>query len=272
MRALLVSLWATSMAWAGGIAVSPPRFDILLTGTTATETLKVVNLGDAPLTLKISVVHFGLDEENRLQLLPPSPQSADQWLVITPLEFTIEPGKSQSVRFAVKPRVQPEAGEHRAMIFLQEQPPKEKPFATLNLAEVGVGVYVNVPPVERKAAVHCVDFRWLANSLWAALDVESLGNAHVRPQAYYVVWPLASFPGKPGSAPVQETPGGPVKAPEGSVLAGLVPDIPILPGTRRTLRFSLGTVPPGEYVVELVGAVEQEEVSWAVPLTVPATR
>lgn len=269
MRAFLVGLWATSVAWAGGIAVSPPRFDILLTGTSATETLKVVNLGDQPLTLRTSVAHFGLDENNSLQLLPPTPQSADQWLVVTPLEFTIEPGKSQSVRFAVKPRVKPEPGEHRAMIFLQEQPPKQRPFATLNLVKVGVGVYVNVPPVHRQALVHCVDFRWLENSLWVALDLESLGNAHVRPQVAYILWPLAAFPGKPGSVSVQESPGGPVKAPEGSVLAGLVPDIPILPGTRRTLRFSLGTVPPGEYVVELVGKVEQEEVSWAVPLTVP---
>lgn len=269
MRALLVSLCATSMAWAGAIAVSPPRFDILLTGSTARETLKVVNLGEQPVTLKVSVGHFGLDEDNRLQLLSPTPQSADQWLVVTPLEFTIEPGKSQSVRFAVKPRVKPEAGEHRAMLFLEEQPPKDRPFATLNLAKMGVGVYVNVPPVQRQALVHCVDFRWLGDSLWAALDVESLGNAHVRPQVSYIVWPLASFPGKPGSVSVQESPGGPVKAPEGSVLAGLAPDIPILPGTRRTLRFSLGTVPPGEYVVELVGAVEQEKVFWAVPLTVP---
>ncbi len=266
----LLTWLVAGCAFAGGIAVSPPRFDIELTGASVSESLKVVNLGEAPVSLKVSVAHFGLDEDNRLQLLPPNPQSADQWLVVTPLSFELEPGKSQTVRFGVRPRVKPEPGEHRAMIFLEEQPPQDRPFATLNLARVGVGVYVNVPPVSRQAVVHCVDFRFLAGQLWAALDVESRGNAHVRPAAWYVVWPAASFPGQPGTATVQEVPGGPVKVPDGATLAGVVPDIPVLPSTRRTLRFPLGSVSAGEYVVELFGRVEGESLSWAVPLTVPA--
>ncbi|MGC8916443.1 MAG: fimbrial biogenesis chaperone [Thermoanaerobaculum sp.] len=265
----LLSWLVAATAYAGGIGVSPPRFDITLEGPTAADAFKVVNLGESPLHLKVSVAHFGLDEENRLVSLPPTPQSADQWLVVTPLEFVIEPGKTQTVRFAVRPRVKPEPGEHRAMIFLEEQPPQDRPFATLNLARVGVGVYVNVPPVERQARVHCVDFRWLAGKLWAALDISSLGNAHVRPQAFFVVWPEKAFPGTVGSHPVQKEPGGPVAVPEGASLAGAVPDIPVLPQTRRTLRFILGSVPPGEYVVELFGRVENEVLSWAVPLTVP---
>lgn len=257
------------VVWGGAVAVSPPRFDIELTGPSATEAFKVVNLGEHPVRFQVSVAHFALDENNRLQVIAPSPQSADQWLVVTPLTFTVDPGKAQSVRFAVRPRVKPEPGEHRAMIFLQELPPENKPFAMLNLAKIGVGVYVNVPPVERKARLHCVDFRWLGDALWAALDIESLGNAHVRPQGHFVVWPQALYPGRPGTAPVQETFGGPVKVPEGAVLAGLIPDVPILPGTRRTLRFPLGSVEAGEYVVELVGQVQGEEFAWALPMTVP---
>jgi len=237
----------------------------------ATEALKVVNLGDAPVRFAVSVAHFTLDEDNRLQLAPPSPQSADQWLVVTPLEFSIEPGKSQTVRFAVRPRVPPEPGEHRAMIFLEEQPPENRPFATLNLAKVGVGVYVNVPPVVRKAVVHCVDVRVVGGQLTGMLDIESAGNAHVRPQASYVVWPKNRFSGEVGRRTIQE-PGGAVKVPEGASIAGMVPDIPVLPGTRRTLRFPLGLVPPGEYVVELWGRVEGEKLSWALPVTVPERR
>jgi len=264
------ALLLASLAQAGGIAVSPPRFDIELTGASAAEALKVMNLGDAPLSLKVSVVHFGLDEENRLTLLPPNPQSADQWLVVTPLAFEIEPGKSQTVRFAVRPKVKPEPGEHRAMIFLEEQPPRERPFATLNLVKVGVGVYVNVPPVLRRAQVHCVDVLWQGGQLRGLLDVESLGNAHVRPQVFWVLWPAAAFPGKVGSIPVQEVPAGPVKVPPGALAAGVVPDVPVLPGTRRNLPFALPSAPPGEYVVELFGQVQEEKLAWALPVSVPA--
>lgn len=257
-----------ALAAAGGIAVSPPRFDILLSGPTAAESFKVVNLGDEPLRMKVTVTHFGLDEANQLVSLPPSEQSADSWLVVTPLEFVVEPQRSQTVRFAVRPRVKPTPGEHRAMIFLEEQPPEEKALVMRNLARIGVGVYVNVPPVERRAKLHCVDVRWHGREAIGLLDVESLGNAHVRPDIAWIVWPQARFPGRAGT-PVTRTAAGEVQTPTGAVRAGLVPDIPFLPGTRRMLRFSLGRLEPGEYWVELAGKVENEEVLLALPLVVP---
>lgn len=265
-----LSFWlgCAALGEAGGIAVSPPRFDILLTGPTAAESFKVVNLGDAPLHMRVSVAHFGLDEENRLVTLPPTEQSADSWLVITPLEFVVEPQKSQTVRFAVRPRVKPTPGEHRAMIFLEEQPPEDKALVMRNLARIGVGVYVNVPPLERHAKVHCVDVRWQGRDAVGLLEVESLGNAHVRPNLTWLVWPASSFPGRAGT-PVPRTPSGDLQTPAGALRAGFVPDVPFLPGTRRTLRFSLGALEPGEYWVELSGKVENEEVLLALPLVVP---
>ena len=38
-------------------------------------------------------------------------------MIINPVEFTIPAGGEQVVRFAVRPRAQPEPGEHRAMVF-----------------------------------------------------------------------------------------------------------------------------------------------------------
>ncbi|MCS7181511.1 MAG: fimbria/pilus periplasmic chaperone [Thermoanaerobaculum sp.] len=257
----------THLAFAGGIAVSPPRFDILLTGPTAAESLRVVNLGETPLHLKVSVAHFGLDEENRLVSLPPTEQSADQWMVITPLEFVVEPQKSQTVRFAIRPRVKPQPGEHRAMIFLEEQPPEEKNLVMRNLARIGIGVYVNVPPVERRAQVHCVDVVWDGSQALGMLDVESLGNAHVRPAMTYILWPLHAFPGQPGT-PLTRGPEGSLLTPPGALRAGDVPDIPVLPGTRRLIRFPLGALEAGEYWVELAGRVANEELAVALPLRV----
>lgn len=256
------------VAQGGGIAVSPPRFDILLTGPSAAESFKVVNLGDAPLRLKVSVAHFGLDEDNRLVTLPPTEQSADQWLVITPLEFVIEPTRSQTVRFAVRPRAKPVPGEHRAMIFLEEQPPEDKALVMRNLARIGVGVYVNVPPVERRARLHCMDVLWQGREAVGALDVESLGNAHVRPDVVWVLWPGGRYPEGAGTPVARDADGTP-QLPEGALRVGLVPDIPFLPGTRRVLRFSLGAVEPGEYWVELAGQVGEEPVHAVLPLRVP---
>lgn len=256
-------------AFAGAVAVSPPRLDITLAGSQAAEAVKVVNLDQTPLHVKVSVVHWRLDEHNRIELIPPTPQSADQWLLITPLEFVVEPGKFQTLRILVRPRVKPEAGEHRAMIFLDEQPPETKEFATRNLARIGIGVYVVVPPVERKAVFHCADAGFFQKPM-ALLDVESTGNAHVRPAVQYVVWPQSAFPGRPGTARVQESPTAPIVTPLGAVAAGLVPDIPVLPGTRRKIVFALAeSLPAGEYWLDLSGRIDSLSVSEAVPFIVP---
>ncbi|BCW93097.1 MAG: molecular chaperone [Acidobacteriota bacterium] len=256
-------------ALAGAIAISPPRLDITLTGTQAAEAVKVVNLDTNPIRLKVSVAHWRLDEHNRVEVIPPTPQSADQWLLITPLEFVVEPGKFQTLRILVRPRVKPEVGEHRAMIFLDEQPPDTKEFATRNLARIGVGVYVWVPPVERKAIFHCADAGYFQKPM-ALLDLESTGNAHVRPAVQFVVWPKEKFPGKAGTVKVQESPSSPVVVPAGAVAAGLVPDIPVLPGTRRKIVFPLAeSLPAGEYWLDLSGQVDSLPIAEVVPFIVP---
>lgn len=240
-----------------------------LTGSQAAEAVKVVNLDQTPLHLKVSVVHWRLDEHNRIEVIAPTPQSADQWLLITPLEFVVEPGKFQTLRVLVRPRVKPEAGEHRAMIFLEEQPPKTEEFTTRNLARIGVGVYVWIPPVVRKAVFHCADAGFFQKPM-ALIDVESLGNAHVRPAVQFVVWPKERFPGRPGTAKIQESPTAPIVTPVGAAAAGLVPDIPVLPGTRRKIIFALAeSLPAGEYWLDLWGQVDSVTISEAVPLVVP---
>lgn len=261
--------WLSAYAFAGAVAVSPPRLDITLTGSQAAEAVKVVNLDQTPLHLKVSVAHWRLDERNRIELIPPTPQSADQWLLITPLEFVVEPGKFQTLRILVRPRVKPEVGEHRAMIFLEEQPPQTEEFTTRNLARIGVGVYVWVPPVVRKAVFHCADAGFFQRPM-ALIDVESLGNAHVRPAVQFVVWPKESFPGRPGTAKIQESPTAPIVTPAGATAAGLVPDIPVLPGTRRKIIFALAeSLPAGEYWLDLWGQVDSVTISEAVPFVVP---
>lgn len=270
-RALALLLLASGgEVYAGAVAVSPPRLDVTLSGSQGVEAIKVVNLEENPLHFKVRVVHWRLDEQNRIQLIPPTPQSADQWLVITPLEFVVEGGKFQTVRVLIRPRVKPEAGEHRAMIFFDEQPPEKPEFTTRNLAQIGVGLYVYVPPVERKAVFHCADAGFFRKPM-ALLDVESLGNAHVRPAVQFVVWPAERAPARAGSVRVQETPSSPPSVPVGAAAAGLVPDIPVLPGTRRKIVFPLAeSLPPGDYWLDLWGHLDSLEIAELVPFVVPA--
>ena len=87
---LLVFLAVTPAA--AQIGVSPPVVEIDLNEPARTRTVRLFNYGNSPVEVQVRVHNWELDEVNRVRILPPTEQSLDQWLVINPLHFTIQPG------------------------------------------------------------------------------------------------------------------------------------------------------------------------------------
>lgn len=255
------------------VAVSPPRFEIELGSQPVNESLKILNLGEDPVVVEVSVYPWVLDEANQVQIVEPDEQSLDQWMVINPLRFTIPGGGSQVVRFSIRPRVQPEPGEHRAIIYLKQILPEiAEENAPLRVSfRLGVGVYAWVGEVAREATVHSVNPVPSSTPPAFELDVSSRGNAHVRLEGQYAVWRAEDFPGTDSTSPIEGINTPAAEVPESILEVGSLPTLPVLPDTRRTLTLQLlEELPPGDYVLALNGAVAEVSIDQAISFEVRA--
>ena len=265
-----VALAGRAAAQTASIGISPLRIEVALGSRPVAEAIQIMNLGTAPIELSVSVSNWILDEANQVQAIAPTEQSLDQWIVISPLRLSLPPGRLQTVRFTVRPKVKPEPGEHRAMIFFDEVPGAEPPVqGTRVVGRVGVAVYAHVGEVTRRAVLNCLEVVTAKRAAAAVFDITSEGNANARMSGRYVVWPADRFPGLPATAPPPPV-GGNSMVPEGAIEAAELPPTPVLPGFRRriVMRFAR-EFEPGDYVLEVEGQLGEQPLRLAYPFVVP---
>lgn len=251
------------------IAVSPSKFELKLGARSTTQSVTLMNLSDKPVDIDVTVANWGLDEASQIQLLEPTEQSLDQWMVINPLRFTVPGGGSQTVRFSIRPRVEPEPGEHRAMIYFNQVLPEEDAQVVRVKFSVGVAVYGLVGDVERRGTLHNVDVVSGTNPLVARLDVSSDGSAHVRMAGQYAIYPASDYPGSENTGWSPDARPNEIETPELAVASGALPARPVLPTTRRELLLQVrDELPPGDYVLDLNGELQGSAIDMAVPFTI----
>ncbi len=234
----------------GQIGVAPSMFELSIGDKPVNESVRIFNLKKTPTTVKVEVYNWTLDEKEEVKLLPPDKQSLDRWILINPLSFTIEPGKSQVVRFSIRPTVKPDPGEHRAMIYFIEQPSTAKADSAKALEilfKLGVGVYGQADPVKRAGSLNQFSFDKTSSSLVA--DISNSGNVHTRLKGNYSIWKKDAFPGigAAGKLSEQQKPENSVK---GLLVSGQINQSPVLAGSRRVIRTQL-LMPktPGSYII-----------------------
>ncbi|KZK74531.1 MAG: hypothetical protein A3K90_05255 [Pelodictyon luteolum] len=239
----------------GQIAVSPSMFEIPIGAQPATRSIRLKNLKETPVTLKVEIYNWTLDGNNTLQESPPSPQSIDQWMVINPLAFTIAPGKEQVVRFSIRPRVQPEPGEHRAIIYFNEQPSSTTKGGVEMLFRLGVGIYAYAEPIVHKGTLTALTLDRNRKTIHA--ELMNRGNVHTRMKGSYAIWRKGTFPGFSSMAACVNLKPGEEK-PEGFIRAGNLNNSPVLAGTQRSIATAI-PIPdadPQNYVIAVQGTVD----------------
>lgn len=238
----------------GQVAVSPTKVELKIGPNPVYQSIRLKNMKPYPVTIKVEVNNWTLDENNNLKSIPPDEQSLDRWMVINPLNFTVEPGGIQVVRFSIIPRNRPAPGEHRAIVYFIEQPSngEDRPFDML--FRLGVGVYGNVDPIRRSAELKGLVFERSSRTLKA--DIENGGNVHARFIGDYAVWKTGSFAGFGAMKAYLEDPEE-VKKPEGLVAYGKMNPTPVLDGRRRTISTGIGVLPSGgDYTVTVQGSID----------------
>lgn len=260
---------------AAQIGVSPPRTEFSLDGPSKTHTIRVFNLGERTVEIAVKVYHWDLDENNTVRIIPSTEQSLDQWMIINPLSFTLEPGGSQAVRFAARPKVRPEPGEHRAMVFFEQQPDAEMraaPEQQRVLFNLGTSVIGLAEPVIRDAVVHS----FAADPDAIDIEIESRGNTHVRLKGQWALWPADRFPGHDRTGLINGLGDrDDVELPPGMAAAWPLNPLPVLPGTRRIITTRLRTdgLAPGPYVLDIHGTVAGVDIgrTFTIELSPPTT-
>jgi len=168
------------------MAISPSRIE-MSPEKKATESITVLNLGSEPMQVEVYVQNWDFDANNNYRALPPNEQSLDQWLIINPVRLSIPAKSQQTVRLAVRPRVKPEDGEHRAMVFFRQLNQQGKGF---NFKfNVGVPIYANFGEVNREAELLGMEFDPI--KLRFVFDILSRGNAYVRPEGVFIAMKAA---------------------------------------------------------------------------------
>lgn len=249
-------------------AVSPMRVEFELGNRPVTRALKIVNHSNRRMELSIRVANFDMDEANKVREIAPTAQSMDQWIIVRPLKVALDAGQTRTIRFAVRPYVKPKPGEHRAMIFIASENPREK-NGKLDIGfRFGVAVYGSVGKISRVATLHGVE----AKPKSIALDISSHGNAATRFLGSYGIWKSKAFPGTEAAAARLELRKFRVKQnykPDGAIAARPVPALPVFPGTRRQVVAEVdGKLAPGKYTVLVAGRLGSQAIQRTVSLTV----
>lgn len=245
------------------IAVSPARFELNIDNKRKTQTLEIVNSSDREVTIGIDLSNFDLDDNNQLRELPPTEQSLDQWIAINPTRVKIPANGRRTMRFAIRPQVEPQPGEHRAVIFLNQDTSQENAEGMRFKFRVGVVVYGQVGEADRSAVLHDVAL----DNRGIAMDIQNVGNAHARFKGIYAVWDVASYPGDAAAADLLRNIQDTRKASEdvvapGTLAAGVMSATPVLPGARRTIVQELPeTAKAGQRKVYLLGKLGDAPVS-----------
>ncbi|UWX57071.1 molecular chaperone [Chlorobaculum sp. MV4-Y] len=217
------------------------------------DSVTITNYKKRPATFRIELYAWTLNEHHEFKIIPSSPASLDQWMVVNPLRFTIPPGGQQTVRFSIRPRLKPAPGEHRAIMFLVEEPTPGAPATgTPVFMKFGISIYGYVKPVIHSACLQELSFNQSTGVISA--HVINSGNVHTRLRGKYAVWKKGQFPGLEATKQVLETlkPG---KEPAGYVTSGIIPGNPVLAGGERhySLKTSLPKQSRDPYVVAIIG-------------------
>jgi hypothetical protein len=260
-------------ATAINVGVTPPRIELKLDGgKTRSQSIRVFNPASEPIEIKAYVRSWTMSEDNRLQDIDSSEQSLDKWIVFTPSRFTIPARGSQTFRFSVRPKVQPQPGESRAVVYFEEILPVDPNVKGIRITgRIGVVIYGYVGDIKRVGVVNSVTVDTKPKTPQAIFDISSQGNGYVRLAGQYSIWNADKYPGAEATKSIANLGKPDAKLPAAVVEAGLLPDAPVLPNNRRQIKLPINkTLPPGNYVLDINGKLSGTPIDQGIPFTIPS--
>jgi P pilus assembly chaperone PapD len=255
------------------MGISPDRYQITFDERGGeTQALMIHNLSNSPMKVKLNVSNWELDDNNRVKVIGPTEKSLDQWIVINPLSVTIPPGTPQTIRWAIMPRLKPEPGEYRALVFIEEDTPVQTGEGEGTQVRMqmryGLPIYAQVGERTQSAELNSIDVDRDNNRVF--LDITNTGNSHGRLAGTYGIWRATEFPGTDEALSMLRAAAGRPYDQESFVM-GQLPGTVILPENRRSIPLDIPLPLPGDYVVQFNGEFAQLQITDVIQVTQPGT-
>lgn len=234
---LLWILCVWSPAWAKlDLEVSPIRAEHQLqAGEMETNVVRVQNLGDEPLRIRVSFQDWQLDRQGELRFSRPGthPRSLARWLELNPPDFQLQSGQTREVRYTMTVPATAAPGSYWTALLVDSQAVKPGTVSPKRLAVVGrvaVMLYNTVGQVEVSGRFESFQVLPERRQLKFILTLANPGQVFFRPRRSKIS----------------------IKDPQGQEIAQVeVPDVPILPGTTRDLIWTKDLpLKPGQYQAE----------------------
>lgn len=117
---LLFCLFSSNVM--ANITLFPTAIDFNESARQRSQTLTVINKGDKVQTYRVSLIALEQDENGKYKNVEKTENNADDLLVFSPKQFTLAPGKKQSVRVAFKSLSKVKEGEYVSRLQVREMP------------------------------------------------------------------------------------------------------------------------------------------------------
>ena len=272
LRALCLAACLAAGSVHAQLGLSPSYLDLGEAEARRTQVFRVTNFGDQPVHVRTELAAFDIDERGEVAEIAPNVRSLERHLVISPIEFDIPARGSQAVRLALRPTGALSSGEYRGVVY----------FRLAGAASLGEGarmpisyrlggaVYVQVGETTRAAVLEGID---TIDGREVGFSLRATGTANARLHGRYVVWRKQAW-GQGQALPPLPQENKPV--PDGLVMNGALPGRPVLPGKRVRYASPLSRdeqrLPAGDYVIHVVGGLEQESIERVIPFHVDPAR
>lgn len=116
---LLMSYFITTQAMAD-IGIFPQAVDFPENGKKRSQTLNIFNQSKNPQTYRVSMIEYTQDENGKYVKAETVSNSAQKYLIYSPKQFTLMPGKMQAIRIARKSLGDAKDGEYVSHMLVSE--------------------------------------------------------------------------------------------------------------------------------------------------------
>ena len=214
-------------------------------GTEETNVIQVNNTGAEPTRVSVHLEDWTMDRKGdvNFSIAGSDPGSCAKWLQINPTDFRLEPGQSRQVRYSLTVPAEAMERGYRAAIVLEGMPREVEGPAKKRVnirGRIAAMLYATVGSPEIRAQFQDFQVTAANKEISFKLTLANQGDVHFRIKKSWIT----------------------LKNSNGEEVGRVeVPDIPVLPGATRELKFKKDdlALPKGTYLAEAVLDVGKED-------------